>query len=412
MGRRADQPVLFAGSAVRMDRFNGGCTLASGRLENGRAGSRQSVEYTTYRIADGSLAMSDRMGRSFTASLNGAAAPYVGDSRFTSVSVRWIDERTIEESDLNGGLLVQVTRWQVDPDGSTMHVRFDDTRGNVMEQTGHKLAVNHACRPSYAVTRSGPHLRVGPPAPLPLTSRDDPRPQRLHAPPRPLGVQPPRRARADHGPRRFGRRAGLRQPRPDRPRRALRRRRLLPGLRDEGHQADHRRRDLRRPPVDDREGGQGRRPALPPDPAGEGRRRLPQPLPARHRRPRRRLLLQAPDRSRAPRPALARASSACRACLGGEIPRALEIDDWDEARRLAGEYRDILGKGNFFLELQDHGLPEQRVAEREAAAPRAGDRPPARRRRTTSTTSTSPRPTPTTSCSASAPATTSTRRAG
>src|SRR5688500_14846398 len=48
------------------------------------------------------------------------------------------------------------------------------------------------------------------------------------------------------------------------------------------------------------------------------------------------------------------------ACLNGEVARALEVDDWDGARRLAGEYQDILGKGNFFLELQDHGLPEQR----------------------------------------------------
>ena len=42
-------------------------------------------------------------------------------------------------------------------------------------------------------------------------------------------------------------------------------------------------------------------------------------------------------------------------------PRALETDDWDEARRLAGQYSDILGKGNFFLELQDHGMAEQRA---------------------------------------------------
>jgi DNA polymerase-3 subunit alpha len=49
------------------------------------------------------------------------------------------------------------------------------------------------------------------------------------------------------------------------------------------------------------------------------------------------------------------------ACLGGEIPRALEIEDWASARSLAGEYQDILGKGNFFLELQDHGMPEQRA---------------------------------------------------
>jgi DNA polymerase-3 subunit alpha len=48
------------------------------------------------------------------------------------------------------------------------------------------------------------------------------------------------------------------------------------------------------------------------------------------------------------------------ACLNGEIARALGADDLDEARRAAGTYRDILGAGNFFLELQDHGLAEQR----------------------------------------------------
>jgi DNA polymerase-3 subunit alpha len=48
------------------------------------------------------------------------------------------------------------------------------------------------------------------------------------------------------------------------------------------------------------------------------------------------------------------------ACLNGEIPRALEVDDWEAARKLAGEYKDIFGPDGFFLELQDHGLPEQR----------------------------------------------------
>ena len=48
------------------------------------------------------------------------------------------------------------------------------------------------------------------------------------------------------------------------------------------------------------------------------------------------------------------------ACLNGEVSRALEVDDWDLARTIAGEYGDILGKDRFFLELQDHGLPEQR----------------------------------------------------
>ncbi len=47
-------------------------------------------------------------------------------------------------------------------------------------------------------------------------------------------------------------------------------------------------------------------------------------------------------------------------CLSGEIPRALEVEDWELARNLAGEYRDIFGGDRFFLEVQDHGLPDQR----------------------------------------------------
>ncbi len=48
------------------------------------------------------------------------------------------------------------------------------------------------------------------------------------------------------------------------------------------------------------------------------------------------------------------------ACLNGEVARALEHGDEDGAQRIAGSYRDILGEGNFFFELQDHGLSEQR----------------------------------------------------
>ncbi len=48
------------------------------------------------------------------------------------------------------------------------------------------------------------------------------------------------------------------------------------------------------------------------------------------------------------------------ACLNGEVARALETGDEEQAVRIAGSYREILGDGNFFFELQDHGLPEQR----------------------------------------------------
>jgi DNA polymerase-3 subunit alpha len=44
------------------------------------------------------------------------------------------------------------------------------------------------------------------------------------------------------------------------------------------------------------------------------------------------------------------------ACLKGEVPQAALRGDDATALRAAGVYRDILGKGNFFLEIQDHGL--------------------------------------------------------
>jgi len=50
------------------------------------------------------------------------------------------------------------------------------------------------------------------------------------------------------------------------------------------------------------------------------------------------------------------------ACLKGEVATCLAADDMDNAVRKAGEYADILGKDNFFIEVQDHGLPEQRKA--------------------------------------------------
>ena len=50
---------------------------------------------------------------------------------------------------------------------------------------------------------------------------------------------------------------------------------------------------------------------------------------------------------------------ALSACLAGEVPRNLLRGLYGEAKKAAEKYRDCFGEGNFFLELQDHGLPEQ-----------------------------------------------------
>ncbi|MBP2024856.1 DNA polymerase III subunit alpha [Peptoniphilus stercorisuis] len=50
---------------------------------------------------------------------------------------------------------------------------------------------------------------------------------------------------------------------------------------------------------------------------------------------------------------------ASSACLGGEVQRKLNYGEYDSAKESAKEYEEIFGEGNFYLELQNHGIKEQ-----------------------------------------------------
>lgn len=52
---------------------------------------------------------------------------------------------------------------------------------------------------------------------------------------------------------------------------------------------------------------------------------------------------------------------ALSACLAGEVQRYLTRGMYEDAKKSALKYEEIFGKGNFFLELQDHGIPEQKM---------------------------------------------------
>ncbi|MBR5468212.1 MAG: DNA polymerase III subunit alpha, partial [Firmicutes bacterium] len=49
------------------------------------------------------------------------------------------------------------------------------------------------------------------------------------------------------------------------------------------------------------------------------------------------------------------------ACLAGPVSRAILAGSYEKAKDLALEYNKIFGQGNFFLELQNHGMPEQKI---------------------------------------------------
>ena len=50
---------------------------------------------------------------------------------------------------------------------------------------------------------------------------------------------------------------------------------------------------------------------------------------------------------------------ASSACLAGAIPRACRRGDYEQAKRIALQHNEIFGQGNFYIELQDHGIKEQ-----------------------------------------------------
>ncbi len=56
---------------------------------------------------------------------------------------------------------------------------------------------------------------------------------------------------------------------------------------------------------------------------------------------------------------------ALSACLAGEIPRRLRMKDYEGAKNHALQMAEIFGEGNYYLELQDHSLPEQVEVNRE-----------------------------------------------
>ncbi|HAK60155.1 MAG TPA: DNA polymerase III subunit alpha [Nitrospiraceae bacterium] len=56
---------------------------------------------------------------------------------------------------------------------------------------------------------------------------------------------------------------------------------------------------------------------------------------------------------------------ASSACLGGEVPSLLLQNRYDEAKKAALDYQEILGHDNFYFELQDNGIPEQETVNRE-----------------------------------------------
>ncbi len=95
----APRPIEMTIHSVRVSDRPKDSHLISGTWRMTNLDVSNHAEDTIFNIHDGTLSMSDRLGRSFSAKLDGTESPYDGSEEFTHVSVKLIDSHTIEELD-------------------------------------------------------------------------------------------------------------------------------------------------------------------------------------------------------------------------------------------------------------------------------------------------------------------------
>jgi hypothetical protein len=88
----------------------------------------------TYKLEGEYFSMSRPTGQSYSAKLNGADAPYKGDSDTNGVALKRIDTNTVEETAKLNGKAVSVTRLTVAPDGKSMTVSAKDLQDGSTNQ--------------------------------------------------------------------------------------------------------------------------------------------------------------------------------------------------------------------------------------------------------------------------------------
>ena len=84
----------------------------------------------TLKLESDTFSFADPTGQSYTAKLDGTETPVIGDLSNTMVSVKRIDEHTIEETDKLKGKVVTVTRFRMSADGKTISISIKDNAKN------------------------------------------------------------------------------------------------------------------------------------------------------------------------------------------------------------------------------------------------------------------------------------------
>jgi hypothetical protein len=120
--RDSDQTVTSEVTLTRIGKAPAGSNGTSGSWRLDKVNESENGLTTTYKSTGDELTMSTPTGESYTAKLDGKDYPVKGAYSYNSVSLKRIDDRTMEETDKRDGKVVEVSKITVAPDGKTMTV--------------------------------------------------------------------------------------------------------------------------------------------------------------------------------------------------------------------------------------------------------------------------------------------------
>jgi len=110
---------------------SGAHAISGSWLISKRLNRSENALVVTLKLEGNTFSFADPAGQGYTAKLDGTETPFKGDLSGTIVSVKRIDENTVEETDKRDGKIVEVTRFLVSADGKTMTVSME----NIVNQT-------------------------------------------------------------------------------------------------------------------------------------------------------------------------------------------------------------------------------------------------------------------------------------
>jgi len=120
-------PISGKDVLKRVAKGPAGANLLSGSWRDEKTEDMPDSAVTfTFKSSGDEMSYSTPTGQSYTAKLGGGEAPYKGDPGTTSVSLKKINDRTIEETDMRDGKPISVARITVSSDGKKMTIDVTD----------------------------------------------------------------------------------------------------------------------------------------------------------------------------------------------------------------------------------------------------------------------------------------------